>query len=896
MPQSAYVVRIPRLTHLDGELARIEALPRSEAVAALRALRQREMANISARQSERLAETTGQDVAAELTALCDAVTACVVRRAAVRAGAPVGWQEQAGVFAVGGYGRAEMCPNSDLDLLWLSTGSRQPEWFQPMWTELNALLWDVKFAVGASQRSLGELSRLIEEDFVTATALLEQRPLVSGAAPAAALGEALERFRRRRAQAFLRYKIEELEKRRSQAGASLFLMEPNLKSNPGGLRDVQFLRNAAFIAAGSRNLIALCELESITRPDLDNVVATNDHLLTVRCLQHFHHQRKQDVWQLSDQVRIAHQLGYTDLSRLRAVEQLMRRHYAMVLHVHQVCDLAISRLHATGHLGRRPILIRSRKPISDGLVAVQGQAYLSDPGFWRLGDAGARLLRGCRAAQVAGVRLSFELQRAIKANLQVVGDEDRCDPALGRVLLALLGDAGRVQPILKDMHSAGLLGTWLPEFGNLTCHMQFDSWHQYTVDEHTLIAMGHLDRLARGEEKGLPGMDRIFPGLPRKDLLGLALLLHDMGKYMGRGHVARGAIMMGDVSRRLGLSDDEADLVYFLVESHVILSDATRMRDFQDPAFLKPFATRIGSRERLDYLYCLTWADAKAVGEGVMTGWQESLLGSLHAAVARSLEGREGPAEGSRERLLHTLAAGGIPTGRAEDFLASLPDAYHHQVPADEALRHARVLARSAVEGIGLEREPGDRYTSLFAALPDRHGLLADIAATLSGHGFDIMGARAWITAAPATVLYSFRLSTVYPARLQEEETWTRLRRDLLAVSRQELDPRSLIERRRQSIPASRPADSGFDDPAVKIEQLSSDAFTVVDVMAKDQVGLLSRLCRAISDSGHGIGFTSINTLGDVAVDVFYVHQDGRKLTTEEGDALRGRLIRELGL
>lgn len=883
---------------LDPEMSHIAGLPRAEAITAIRELRVREFAAIAAWQQAHLGEITGQDVAVVITRLTDVIVCNLAERAARKIGAPTDWSDHVGVLAIGGYGREEMNPYSDLDLLVLGVGTQAPPWQVPFYNELQTACWDAKFSVGASQRSAVELEKMIAEDFVTATAAIEWRPLLAGAAVQTAMTGLLERLRERRGTEFLKYKLQELTERRAKAGVSLFLMEPNLKTNPGGLRDVQLLRNMAFIVYGSRNLLALADLDSITRQDLSDVMATNDHLLSLRSLLHFHHGRKQDIFQLSDQVRVSKMYGWADVSRLRSVEHCMKRHYAQVRHVHHMVDLAISRLTALGHLGPRQILIKSRKVIDDDFVVVQEQVYLAHKNFWSHSDAGARLLCLCRAAQRREVRLSLELQREIRENLYRIDQSLRHDHVIARVFLELLGDLGRTRNILSDMHACGLLGAYLPEFGNLTCLMQFDSYHQYTVDEHTLIALGNLDQVALGKASGLPGMSRLLPEVARKDLLALSLLLHDMGKYMGRGHVARGAMMVESVADRLGLSDAEEDFVYFLVERHVSLSDASRMRDFHEPKFLRSFAEKIGSVDSLNALYCLTWCDARAVGEGILTGWQEAILAELREAVALELAGGAAP-ETRHQRLVAELTKVGVGETEAEVFLAGLGHTYKHQVLAGDIVRHHQVFAEASREGIGMGHELAEKFINLTAATPDRRGLLADVAATLSGHGFDIIDCRTWVTVAsperPAMVLYSFRLSSLYPARVKEPEPWQRLRRDLLAVSRGTLDPRTLLEKRRAAI-IPRPADSGFDDPAVKVEQLTSEHHTIVDIHTKDEVGLLSKLTRAIAAEGADIGYACINTMGDVAVDVFYVSRNGEKLSDEEAELLRSQLVRTLDL
>ena len=893
-PETVHRITMPTLGPVAAEIAATASLGRNDAIAALKAIRVREFDALQRHLVDHINETTGLDVVLMISALTDAIVRALVERAMQRVSAPADWAEHTGIFAIGGYGRGEMNPHSDLDLLMLDV---KPgiSWADKAWAELNTMLWDVKFQVGASHRSAPELARITEEDFVTATAIIESRIVHAGPVPAAAMSEILARFRKRRGKAFLAYKLEELAKRRELAGASLFVMEPNLKSNPGCLRDVQLLRNMAFLACGSRNLLALGELDGISRSDLSGVLAAHDHLLELRSLLHFTHGRKQDVFQLSDQVKVAKMLGYADVSRLRAVEHFMKRHYAQVRHVHQVLELAASRLEAKGYLGLRLApLIATRRKLCDGFAVIADRVYLAEDAFWRQPRAGSRLIAMCREAQRRQARLSVELQRAIAANLQVVDDEARCDPLAVQAFRAIIGDLGSSRQILGDMHAAGLLGTWLPEFGLVDCLMQFDSWHQYTVDEHTILAMGNLDALASGRSPGLPGMAAVFASLRRVDLLSLGLLLHDVGKYMGRGHVARGAMMVERVARRFDLSRDDEDLVHFLVMQHVALSDASRKRDFRDPAFLKAFAERIGTRERLDYLYCLTWADAKAVGEGVLTGWQEALLGELYEAVCAQLAGHQ-PGPDLHARLTQALVSAGAAADQAERHLSDLGGTYEHQIPPDEVVRHWRVLSACDRDGLGLLHELRDRHVHLTLALPDRHGLFSDVAATLSGHGFDIVDLRTWVTLR-GKVLYTMRLATIYPGRMNEETLWARLSGDLLAVSSQRLRASTLLEKRRAAVRTSKAADSGFEDHAIKIDGATSARFSIVDVVTKDDVGLLSRLCGAISSHGCEIGYACINTMGDVAVDVFYVTKDGRKLDETEAESLRQHMVASLGL
>jgi len=287
-PETVHRITLPELGAVTVEIAGTATLGRNDAVMALKEIRKREFTVLDAHLNEHINETTGLDTVLTISALTDAIVRTLVERAMQRAGAPADWAQFTGIFAIGGYGRGEMNPYSDLDLLMLDI---KPGigWADKAWAELNTLLWDVKFQVGASHRSAPELTRITDEDFVTATAIIESRPVHAAAPLTLAMSEILARFRKKRGKEFLAYKLEEVAKRREQAGASLFVMEPNLKSNPGCLRDVQLLRNMAFLACGSRNLLALGELDGISRADLTGVLATHDHLLELRSLLHFTH-------------------------------------------------------------------------------------------------------------------------------------------------------------------------------------------------------------------------------------------------------------------------------------------------------------------------------------------------------------------------------------------------------------------------------------------------------------------------------------------------------------------------------------------------------------------------------------------------------------------------------
>nr|MDA3961015.1 hypothetical protein [Planctomycetota bacterium] len=684
---------------------------------------------------------------------------------------------------------------------------------------------------------------------------------------------------------------EEMQGRRQSAGRNLFLLQPNLKSNPGCLRDIQFLRNASYIISGSRNLHALRDLDVIEWDDIQQLFAANDHLVGVRSMLHFHHGHAQDELRLTDQLWLADQLGYSRGGRLLAVEHMMRLHYEKTLHVHQMVDITVNRMRGLGYVGRRRILIKSRRRMDDDFSSIDGRVYLANRDFWQYPDAPLRLMKMFRLAQRRGLRIGLELQREIKYRAHILHPEQvRQNHEIARIFLEIIGDLGKVRNILEDMHWSGLLGAYMPEFGRLTCHMQFNSYHQYTVDEHTLIALGMIDKVFTGEVPGVANMQQILQKLDRPDLLMLSLLLHDVGKFMGSGHVKRGAMMVRMIADRMGLDEIEEDLVHFLVDQHVTLSDATRNRNIHDPSFLADLASDMGDGYRLDLLYCLTFADAKAVGVGVFTGWQEALLAELHEACRNEIRWMTGQGAVSRpQRVRDELHALGIAKEDAASFLDQMGESYAYQVQTHEVARHLELLKTAKAEGYALKHEvQGDAITVDMASL-DRPRLLSEVAAALTGNGFEVVEARTWCTD-KGMVLHSHRLQSTIPTAAADPTTWERLDRDLRKVVAKEADPADFIARRRSRITTDGPVDSGFHEIDVRIDQDSALSATVIDVRVKDYPGLLYDLCRIIADAGVEIEYASIATFGDVARDAFYVTQDSQKLEGRVALKLRNAL------
>ena len=887
---SNQVVHVPTLSYLQDDLALIAELPRAEAVQLVKEIRDREWQKLADTLHAEVFDTTGMDVALHLTAVTDGLVQALAKRVWDKAGAPRNCWERCGLFAVGGYGRGELNPYSDRDIMIVHDEGHVPEWLAFANRELQAILWDCGFDVGAAMRGCGELKHLLKTEFVTATTVLEQRMLLGSKRIAQRIDVVIEHFRQNHLVPYLQYKVGEMDERRSEAGASPFRMEPDIKTSPGHLRDIQLLRNIVFVCTGSRNIHELTEFGDISFNDINDILKTTDNILKLRHLMHFHHGKRQDEWTLIDQARIAEELGYVTTGRLAGVEILMKQHYLQVRHILLIMHEVLDDLRRTKRLGKSWRVSLQRRKINKWFRTSGARVVVRDEKVWELKGLCARLMEMFFEVQQRDLFIGMDIQRHIRERCLLLPREELNDPTAAQHFLRILQHAGQLYPVLKQMHDSGFLGAYMPEWDNITCLMQFDSYHQYTVDEHTLFMVRNLDDVINGKVTGLEPMSALLRDrLPRKDLLALSFLLHDVGKYMGRGHVARGAMMVSGVAQRLHLQPHEESLVYFLVDQHVALSDASRMRDISDPVLITQLAAAMTNRERLDYLFCLTWCDAKAVGEGVLTGWQEALLSELYASLRHELHD-ESDTISARDRRLRALIESGVEEELAIEYLVPWPRGYALQCSDADVVTHYELINRLTVDDYLVYADTDsideENAVTLHVAVVIRQRLFADLAALLSSYGCDIVETRLW-QSLDGCALFHIRVEGGCV------RDWQQLGKDLTAVTKGTHTVQQVVNSRRDQyryINTDAPADSGEIEVEIKVDQSSSADNTIIDIHSKDACGLLGRLAQIIADADCQITYAAIRTMGDVAVDVFYVQHGNGKLSTEQAHSLVANL------
>ena len=767
------------------------------------------------------------------------------------------------LVALGGYGRGELHPLSDLDLMVIYDGEMGP-YVQRATQGLLYALWDLGLQVGHAVRSLPDCLAMARTDFPSRTSMQQARFLVGDR-------RLFNRFRKVLAEnvyqkdfaQFLETTLTERDQRYRKFGGSPYMGEPNVKESAGGLRDIHTAMWLASTKFGTRTLRELLDKRLITAREQKASDEALTFLWRVRNELHFLSGHKNDVLSRDIQPQISKNFGYTGDELSLPVEKFMREYYLHARVIHRVSRRLIARCRET--LSRRASVQRRlrQEALADGLIVLDEQLHLAQPDGRAFREEPLRLLKVFWHSHQLGFGLGVDVERAIEDSLDLIDDAFRASPEARELFLGICRSWGRTAQTLREMHELGVLGRYLPEWGALTCLVQYDIYHKFTADQHSLIAVQNLEALAPGQSPDSEGNAQVVSELERPGLLMLGMLLHDIGKGKGHGHVAKGIPLIETLSARMGLAPEDADKVIFLVAHHLTMSHVAQRRDIDDPKTIETLAGVCRTPERLRMLYLLTCADMRAVGPGVMTGWQAQILWDLYARTLTRLTG------GQRER----------PTREA--VAQRVTEAMRGEVARTAVAAHLRLLDRLADGGVlatELFHHPDLGSSELVVATRDVPGLFSIIAGTLASQGINILSAQIH-TRADGIVLDTFQANDPFGEAVTEEARWRRPLEALRRVLRGEASVEDLLARRRAVYPTG---EGVAGPPKISVDNQISDSRTVVEVKCPDRVGLLYVITRTLSGQGLDIASARIATEIDQAYDTFYVtDRHGRRLEDE---------------
>jgi len=796
------------------------------------------------------------------------------------------WAEIAGprhgrvdIVAVGGYGRAELCPQSDWDLLFLHADGHDKVVHADIERMLRSL-WDIGAQIGHAVRTPDETLAHAQGDHHARTALLESR-LLTGEGGFFSLVQkgAQQHWRKRQRKAFCAQKMEECAARRKAMGDTAFLMEPDIKSGKGGLRDVStvfWLSMAWYGVDKARELIGQ---GVVSEAEFNDFVRARNFLWRVRTGLHLLAGREDDRLRFEHQQELARQFGFRDSQGMRAVERFMKSFFR---HVRTVADLSdIFLLHFDEQI-HPPRLSRSRE-LGNGMVLRAGKVGIGDAK--EFASDPLNLLRIFCEAQHDSRYLDSQALRVIRKHAGQIDAKLRSSKLANDLFLAMLRSERNVATILRQMHETDVLGRFVPDFGRITSHGQFDRYHSYTVDTHTIRAIDILRDfcLEEGEFVQVPLAKKLMIQVHRQEVLYLALMFHDIAKGRGGDHAELGEELARKFCQRLGLSRDDIELVAWLVLHHLTMSRTAQHFDLSDPEVVADFARLVGDQERLIYLYLLTVADIAAVGPGVWTDWKGSLLSQLFESARACLRsGQVQPADYElrlSDRRQSVLAMSGGPERQLlEPVLASMPSNCLLHFPPEPLLRLSRMLLHDAV-GAHILVDESRGCTQVLAWGGDRTNLFSQLTATLASANATVLSAQAY-SLSDGRVLDEFIITDDRNQPISEHHQIARLRQRLLDV----LEGGQTTARQRRI-----KSDVLMQSLPVRVRLLNEAAkrITAIEVVAADRLGLLADLSLSISDVGVNLLGANISTFGEKAVDVFFLTDaKGGKLDAYATDAV----------
>ncbi|HVL78834.1 MAG TPA: [protein-PII] uridylyltransferase [Sphingomicrobium sp.] len=805
--------------------------------------------------------------------------------------------EPIAIVGLGGTGRGEMAPYSDLDLMFL-TAKRPGAGAEETVEAILHLLWDLKLKIGHSLRSIGDLVKLARRDTTIRTAFLEARPLWGDEK---LFDLAVHRFRSEvvagTAAEYVAAKLAERDQRHLRMGDSRYVVEPNVKDGKGGLRDLHTLYWIGKYVLGVERPADLVAAGLLSRREFVRFERAERFFWAVRCHLHLAAGRAEERLGFDHQRQIAEVMNYADRPGKSAVERFMQFYFLNARSVGDLTGLFLAQLdEQLAGKGSRFALptIRRRPRRLNGFVLDRGRLSIPSDDFFIVKPD--RLIELFALTSRERLEIHPKAMRTASRDSKLIDARVRTDPRANALFLEVLTNRDSPDAVLRWMNETGVFGRFVPDFGRVVAQMQFDMYHHYTVDEHSIRAIGLLAAIERGElAEDHPLSTALFRQIASRRLLYVAVLLHDIAKGRGGDHSVLGEQVALRLCPRFGLDAAETETVAWLVRHHLLMSATAFKRDLADPKTIEDFARQVQSPERLRLLLILTVVDIRAVGPNTWNEWKRVLLRTLFDAAEERLRlghKQRGRSEMVKARQQELAEALGWKRSAVRAYSRRLPDSYWLAESLETQLANSRQIA-AAESRIGdmspsvvAENDPDSGATRISVFTHDREGLFYRICAGLAAAGASIVDARIHTTR-DGLALDNFLVQDAGSRAYSDRRLRNRLVRSVESALKSERLP---------PLPAGRPIlpqSAAFQvAPSVVVSERASTKTTVVEVNASDRPALLARLARAIHQCGQQVHSAHIATYGERAVDVFYVtRSDGRKLREEDVNCVRAALL-----
>ncbi|MEP5155553.1 [protein-PII] uridylyltransferase [Planktotalea sp.] len=782
-------------------------------------------------------------------------------------------QERIALIAVGGYGRGEMAPQSDVDLLFVTPYKVTP-WAESVIESMLYILWDLRLKVGHASRTIRDCIRLGGEDFTIRTSMLELRFLTGEQSLSDSLEEQLwaELFSGTTRE-FIEAKLEEREIRHEKQGGQRYVVEPNIKEGKGGLRDLQSLFWIAKYVHGVQDVAELVSVNVFTEEDLATFEDAECFLWAVRGHLHLIAGRPMEQLTFDLQVEVASQMGYVDVNGRRGVEIFMQDYFRHATAVGDLTRIFLTKLEAI-HAKSAPLLMRifRRKPrMKAPYTVVHGRLTIGDSEAFL--SSGLNILKLFEEALRTGLLLHPDAMLLVKANLHLIDDKMRETPEARRIFLDLMLKHGNPERSLRRMNELGVLSAFIPEFEPIVAMMQFNMYHHYTVDEHTIQCIKNLAEIERGElEEELPVSTEILTKDINRRVLYVAMLLHDIGKGRPEDHSILGAKIVRKVAPRLGLNKADTDTAEWLVRYHLLMSDMAQKRDIADPRTVRDFAKAVQNVKRLDLLTVLTVCDIRGVGPDTWNNWKAVLIRALYRQTRYALEnGLEDLNREQRGADAKRALRAALPDWSKKDLKTETSRHYPPYWQGLHVTAHvifANLLRSIVDDEISFDIHPDEDRdaTRVCFAMADHPGIFSRLSGALALVGANVVDARSFTSndgyATAAFWIQDGEEGPYESARIPRLKQMIEKTLSGEVVATTAIAGRDKIKKRERAFKV--PTHITFDNEG-------SEIYTIIEVDTRDRPGLLHDLTRCLSSMNVYISSAVIATYGEQVVDTFYV-------------------------
>jgi len=813
---------------------------------------------------------------------------------------------QTAVLALGGYGRSELCPFSDIDLMFLFPQGVRPKVLEPIQKvytdEILYPLWDMGLKIGHSTRTIKEAIEEAKGDMSTKNALLEARPITGSAALFQIFSQAYSNYCRGESpHEYIKARLLDQASRREKYGNTVFLQEPEIKNGVGGLRDYHNILWMARIRLNVGTLDDLVTRQFLQPAERDALHAAYDFQLRVRNELHFISHHATDLLDLEKQPQVSLNLGYNQENIFRRIEIFMRDYYQHAQEIYQLSAILERRLAIVGEeesswkdsiknfLTARK---QARQKHIDGFTVNGSTLRHENANVFK--DDPARLIRVFRLAQQMNATLDFELTLLIRSHQHLITPELQSDPHAIRSFLAILQELGQVHPTLAQMHELGILARFIPEFNGLTCLVQHEYYHRYTADIHTLNTIKELDSVFTGRDEGVKTFDHEVRKTAQPWHLYLMLLLHDIGKGQGiEDHAVTGVNMAKPLLNRLGIDPKDQETILFNIRNHLEMARFWQRYDVDDPGTAVSFAKVVGDPDILRFLFVLTYCDARGTAVSLWNSYKNLLHHRLFTATLEVLEGldvghaRQLERKESMLKEIQALNQAGIAQEEIEAHFNLLPERYFVHTSPQEVYLHLGMVNKllnniAAAESIGSlvpvidwQDDRDQALTVVNVVTWDRAGLFFRLSGAFTVAGVNILSVKA-ISRTDHIAIDTFLVCDPGGGPVQNpraKELFEQAVKESL-LHNKDLLPEILDQaRKHRQLSYLRTQDrlNAPLPPSIDIYQELSARRTIIEVQASDQIGLLYQITKAISDHNFDITFARISTERGVAIDTFHV-------------------------